>query len=362
MIQYKKGNILDSDSQALVNTVNTVGVMGKGLALQFKEHFPENYKKYREVCKNKKLRVGQMLITTEKTVNGDKIIVNFPTKTTWREPSQYSYIRDGLIALREEIIQRDIKSISIPPLGSRNGGLDWNQVKSMIIEILADLVCEITIYEPTEKILEQMREEKVKMTPARAMLLDVICDMVSQGEFVSEFAAEKIVYFLQRLGAREIFKLEFKPAYYGPYSGKVRYVLRYLNGSYLMGLGEMSQKPFEPIWISPETPKAVADYIGKEENFRYAKIANSVKAFLDGFYSNYSLELLSTTDYILSHDPSLSGWILQDTSMVAIKVHQDISQWSTRKDRLFGEDNYIGIFVDHLRKWNSHLSEIPFSL
>lgn len=351
MIQYTKGNILDSDAQALVNTVNTVGVMGKGLALQFKEHFPENYKKYREACKNKECQIGQMFITDEKTVNGDKIIINFPTKTTWRNPSQYSYIHDGLIALREEIRERGIKSIAIPPLGSRNGGLDWNRVKTMIVETLEGLDCNIIIYEPTEKILERMREEKVKLTPARAMMLDVICDMVAQGELVSEFAAEKIVYFLQRFGAKDVFKLEYKPAIYGPYSGKVRYVLRYLNGSYLMGLGDMSQKAFEPIWLSPETAGDVKKYIGKEENAKYAKIANITKTFLDGFYSNYSLELLSTTDYILNHEPNLSDWIHQDCQLVTNKVHQSISNWSARKEHMFGEDEYIEISVRHLKEW-----------
>ena len=127
MISYVKGNLLDSQAEALVNTVNTVGVMGKGLALQFKEQFPENYRKYREVCKNKAFNVGQVFETTEHTVGGDKIIINFPTKTTWREPSRYSYIEEGLVALKKLLIEREIKSVAIPPLGTRNGGLDYEK-------------------------------------------------------------------------------------------------------------------------------------------------------------------------------------------------------------------------------------------
>lgn len=357
MIRYTTGNILDSEAQALVNTVNTVGVMGKGLALQFKEQFPENYKKYRDECKRKALKVGQMFITTENTINGQKIIVNFPTKTTWREPSQYSYISTGLIALREEIATRGIKSIAIPPLGSRNGGLDWDRVKAMIVDALANVDCDIIIYEPNETIIDRMKSEKVKLTPARAMMLDVLCDMITQGEFASEFAAEKVVYFLQRFGAKDIFNLDFKPAYYGPYSGKVRYVLRYLNGSYIMGLGEMSQKPFEPIWILSETKEDVSKYIREDGNKRFAEISDMTKTFLDGFYSNYSLELLSTTDYILNHDPLLAEWYRQDLSSVINTVHQDVSKWNTRKDRLFGEDKHIKIVVEHLYAWHKVFME-----
>ena len=117
----------------LVNTVNTVGVMGKGIALQFKETFPENYRIYREACRQGKLSVGQMLVTVDTNLaTGSKVIINFPTKTDWRRPSEYSYIEQGLQALRTEIISRHITSVAIPPLGSHNGGLDWLRVKPMI--------------------------------------------------------------------------------------------------------------------------------------------------------------------------------------------------------------------------------------
>lgn len=352
MISYVKGNLLDSQAEALVNTVNTVGVMGKGLALQFKEQFPENYRKYREVCKNKAFNVGQVFETTEHTVGGDKIIINFPTKTTWREPSRYSYIEEGLVALKKLLIEREIKSVAIPPLGTRNGGLDWDRVRLMIENSLSDLDCDIIIYEPNEIIVDRMKAERVRLTPARAMMLDVLCDLVSQGEFVSEFAAEKVVYFLQRFGAKEAFNLKFLPAFYGPYSGKVRYVLRYLNGSYLMGLEEMSQKPFEPIWLLPDIHDDVTSFLRKGGNGNYASISSTTKDFLDGFYSNYSLEILSTVDYILGHDSRLSKWRNEGISNVVRKVHEDISNWSNRKDRLFGEERNIKIVVEHLLLWD----------
>ena len=115
MIHYVKGNLLESEAEALVNTVNTVGVMGKGIALQFREAFPNNYRVYRDACHHGELQVGQVLITEDSNlVYGHKKIVNFPTKTHWKMPSEYSYIEQGLAALRDEIIKRGIRSIAIP--------------------------------------------------------------------------------------------------------------------------------------------------------------------------------------------------------------------------------------------------------
>lgn len=351
MVTYIKGNLLESKAQALVNTVNTVGVMGKGLALQFKETFPENYRIYHEACKKGKLHIGQMLVTEENTLQGTKIIINFPTKESWRKPSTYEYIAKGLLALKEEIQNRKIPSIAIPPLGSRNGGLDWNIVRRMIEDNLSDIDCEIMLYEPSEVILDRMKLERVKLTPARAMMLYVMYDMINQGELLSEFAAEKIVYFLQRFGAKNEFKLEYKHGYYGPYSGKVRYVLRYLNGSYMMGLVEMNQKPFETIWAITDGQKDVNEYLNKEENQHFLQIAEITKSFLDGYYSNFSLELLATVDFIIQNDLSLSDWNHKDAEMVTKVILEDISKWSNRKRDLFGKESYIQIMLDHLRVW-----------
>ena len=197
MISYTTGDLLKSEAQALVNTVNTEGVMGKGLALQFKSAFPENYKIYRNACKKGQFSVGQVLITEEIDIFGNrKLIINFPTKTTWRKPSEYEYIHQGLVALRQEIQNRGIKSIAIPPLGSRNGGLDWNRVRQMIETELVDLDCDIILYQPTEQILDRLEEEKVKLTPARAMLLDVLCDFSGEMTLKNAIAASQALSIL----------------------------------------------------------------------------------------------------------------------------------------------------------------------
>lgn len=124
MISVVTGNLFDSDAQALVNTVNTVGVMGKGIALQFKEAYPDNYRIYRKACKEGTFSVGQMLVTSVNDIYGgqERYIINFPTKTDWRKPSEYLYIEKGLEALKNEIIERGIKSIAIPPLAPAMAG------------------------------------------------------------------------------------------------------------------------------------------------------------------------------------------------------------------------------------------------
>ncbi|MEN5436621.1 macro domain-containing protein [Sphingobacterium faecium] len=148
MIKFLQGDLLQSDAEALVNAVNTVGVMGKGIALQFKNQYPENYKVYKAACNKGALKVGSILIVKDGDLFNQKFIVNFPTKQHWRAPSEISYIQNGLVALKMAIKEYDIHSIAIPPLGCGNGGLDWNVVKPMIIDALQDLDINIYIYEP----------------------------------------------------------------------------------------------------------------------------------------------------------------------------------------------------------------------
>ncbi len=300
MIHYKSDNLLDSDAEALVNTVNTVGVMGKGIALQFKNQFPNNFKLYSNACKADEIQVGSLFITEENSlIGGKKIIINFPTKTDWRKPSEYSYIESGLIDLVRIIKERNIKSVAIPALGAGNGGLDWNRVKTLMEKYLSTSDCDISIYQPNAIIQEALKKERVKLTPARAMLLSVLFDLVRNGEFVSEFSAEKIAYFLQRFGAKETFKLEFHPDFYGPYSGKVKHVLYYLNGSYITGYSSKDKKPFEELGLMLDAEKEVNDYLDSNENNQNKEIVLKTKAFLTGFYSDFGLELLSTIDFII---------------------------------------------------------------
>lgn len=340
MIRYTTGNLLDSKAEALVNTVNTEGVMGKGIALQFKNMFPHNFKVYSNVCKKKELKVGQLLLTEEETLlTGKKIIINFPTKTNWRLPSEYAYIEAGLAELVKIIKERNIKSIAIPPLGSGNGGLNWQKVKLILERYLLELDCEVYIYEPNIAIQETLKKERVKLTPARAMLLAVLYDLVQNGEFVSEFASEKIAYFLQRFGAQQEFKLEFKPNFYGPYSGKVKHVLYYLNGSYIMGYSSNDKKPFEEIGIIPDAEPEIDKFLNRSENKAYKTIVEKTKSFLNGFYSPFGLELLSTIDFIIQ----AKGIQTLD------EIIKELEDWSDRKKTLFTNPNFIQVATSNIQ-------------
>lgn len=352
MLRYIQGNIFDAPTQAIVNTVNTEGVMGKGLALQFKERYPENYKAYRKACKENKVVVGKMFITTHNTLQESKIVINFPTKTTWRKPSEYTYIIDGLKDLKQQIANHKIKSIAIPPLGTHNGGLQWDKVKQLIEQSMTDVDCDIHIYTPTTEIQEQLKAERVKLTPARAMMLDVLCDMVQYGEFVSVFAAEKVVYFLQRFGATNQFNIQFEPYYYGPYSkGKVAHVLYYLNGSYISGMTGMQLKPFDEINLIQDTSHTVTTFLQLPENRPYREIANNTKQFLQDFYSSYSLELLSTIDYLVTNSQKLKDWHSIDNENLIPMLQVEIEKWSHRKKQLFANSRHLPIVIDHLRAY-----------
>lgn len=342
MIQYITGNLFDSKAEALVNTVNTVGIMGKGIALQFKKMFPSNYKVYKEICDKKEFDIGQLIITKDRNiVTGEKTIINFPTKKHWKSPSEYEFIELGLEELIKVIAKNNIKSIAIPPLGSGNGGLQWFKVKEIITNKLSNIKnCDIYIYEPNNDVKEVLKNERVKLTPARAMLLFMLFELVKNGEFVSEFASEKLCYFLQRFGAEKYFKLQYSPNFYGPYSGKVKHVLNYLNGSYIMGYARKDKKPFEQLNLLIDAEKEVQDYINKDEDLKNIVVKTS--KLLTGFYSSFGLELLSTVDYI------------SQTHNISDKndIKEKLNGWSDRKKTLFSNDRYIDISIHHLEKNN----------
>ena len=346
MLHFITGDLLQSKAQALVNTVNTVGVMGKGIALQFKENFPANNKAYIDACKLKSLVPGRLLMVTDKSIHfGLKEIINFPTKVHWKAPSKYEYVEDGLKALRILIQEKNIRSIAIPPLGCGNGGLDWAVVKPMIVRHLGDLDIDVQVYEPNthiKQLLQQQETKKeVKLTPARVQLMYILYAYESLGEYSSVFAANKLAYFLQRMG--QPMKLQFKPHHYGPYAIGVEKVLYALNGVYLRGIEQGQVGPFEPLYLNYGKCTEIKQYVEKElpasDRERLAKLME----LLRGFASDLPLEILATVDYLMQETPgmSLDG------------VTSAIARWSSRKEKLF-KDEYIAIAYQHLQT-NSHL-------
>ncbi len=139
MISYGKGDLLQADTEALINTVNCVGVMGKGIALQYKRRYPDMFAAYQKACKRGEVAIGKMFVYETGQLEGPKYIINFPTKKHWRSPSQLSYIDDGLIDLIRVIRDLNITSIAVPPLGAGNGGLDWSDVEPRLVKAFSQI-------------------------------------------------------------------------------------------------------------------------------------------------------------------------------------------------------------------------------
>jgi O-acetyl-ADP-ribose deacetylase (regulator of RNase III) len=340
-MKYIKGNLLDAPTQALVNTVNTVGVMGKGIALQFKERFPLNFKVYLAACKNETLVPGKLLVVNDATLEGERIIINFPTKTEWYKKSQYSFIEDGLKELAKIIIEKDIKSIAIPPLGCGNGGLKWDKVKPLIESYLGALTnVDIIVYEPNnevKQILKQQSTKKdIKLTPAKAILLYSMFYYDSLGENTSLFIANKLAYFLQRLGESNFKRLKFQASHYGPYSVQVEHMIQGMNGKFIRGMEQNQLQAFEPFELQYTYLVEVSDFVRKKLSPEQQSIIKQVVKLLDGFQSALSIEILASLDYVKKENPGIS----KEDAFVAVK-------WSDRKKMLF-KDKYISIAWDHL--------------
>ena len=176
MISFTQGNLLEADVKAVVNTVNTVGIMGKGIALMFKDKFPANFAAYAQACDHEEVRIGKMLVTENKQLFGPKWIINFPTKTHWRVRTKIEWIEDGLEDLVRVLKEKNVHSVAVPPLGCGNGGLDWATIQPLIVDALGDIEgLEVIIYEPTSKYQNVSKRRGVeKLTPARALISEIV--------------------------------------------------------------------------------------------------------------------------------------------------------------------------------------------
>src|SRR6266478_1343905 len=224
MIRFTQGNLLDSDAEALVNTVNTVGVMGKGVALMFKEAYPENFKAYEDACRAKQVQIGKMFVTERRQMFGPKWIINFPTKAHWRFPSKMEWIVQGLDDLKLVIREKGVKSVALPPLGAGNGGLNWKDVRPKIEEALAVLSgVDVIVYEPTAKYQNVAKRTGVeKLTATRALIAELVRRYWMLGFECSLLEIQKLAYFLETsIEEQQLpnpLNLTFKANKYGPYS------------------------------------------------------------------------------------------------------------------------------------------------
>lgn len=351
MITYQQGNLLESDADALVNTVNTVGVMGKGIALMFKERFPENYRLYASACKLKEVRTGHMFVTAVHELDGPKWIINFPTKQHWRASSQLSWIHDGLADLKKVIVDNQIKSIAVPPLGAGNGGLQWDSVKAEIDSVLSDLSdVEIVVFEPTEKYQNVAKREGVqKLTPARALIAELVRRYWVLGMECSLLEIQKLAWFLERAIARnqlnDPLDLRFEANKYGPYADRLRHLLNGLDGSYLHSDKRISDAdPLDVIWFDDSRKDFLQAYMRSEEVRPYLGALEQTADLIDGFETPFGMELLATADWLIFNDgyqPNL------ESIRLGLKTWKVSPVAAERKSKLF-DDRAIEIALKRL--------------
>ena len=306
MISFTRGNMLDANVDAVVNTVNTVGIMGKGIALMFKERFPDNFQAYARACKNKEVRVGRMFVTESEDLFGPRWIINFPTKTHWRVKTQLSWIRDGMQDLLRVIRAKEIRSIAVPPLGCGNGGLHWRDVKPIIVAALQEIDGLHTfVYEPTKKYQNVAKRTGVeKLTPARALMAEIVRRYCVLGIDCSVLEVQKLGWFVQRgvnrLEIGDPLQLDYGANKYGPYSHKLTKLLDSIDGSYLCCDKRLADAdPSDLIWFNPSKKDFVNAYLCSGEGKEYSVALAWSSSVIDGFESPLGMEILSTVDWLV---------------------------------------------------------------
>ena len=349
MIRFKTGDILAEDAEAIVNTVNCVGVMGRGIALQFKKAFPDNFKTYAAACDRKEVLPGRMFVFETGRLANPRYIINFPTKRHWRGKSRIEDIKLGLEALAQEIRTRKIHSIAVPPLGSGLGGLDWSQVRPMIEEALSDFHdLNIVVYEPggapnADKMVSN--REVPKMTPPRAALIALIHRYLGGllDPFVTLLEIHKLMYFMQEAG--EPLKLRYQQAPYGPYAENLRHLLNHIEGHLISGYADGGDAPDKQLELVPgaieDAKRVLSD--NEETRARFDKVTNLV----EGFETPFGLELLATAHWVVT----------KERVQVFDDVVARIYAWSENKKQFSRRQIGLAINVLSREGWISEIGE-----
>ncbi|NOQ36519.1 MAG: Appr-1-p processing protein [Methylococcaceae bacterium] len=300
MIEFTTGNILKDDSEAIVNTVNCVGVMGKGLALQFKKAYPHNFVQYKKACDKGEVRLGKIFVTQENSLLDHKWIINFPTKNHWKAKSTLESIEAGLSDLVTFILENNISSIAIPPLGSGLGGLDWQNVKERIIAYLNNLESvAVKVYEPSiSPVSTEMpiRTKKPTMTKGRALLIKLLEFYSSKGYECTKLEVQKMAYFLQESGIP--LRLNYKAHHFGPYANNLNHVLEAIDGHYISGYGDRVSK--SEIKLKDNAIKEADSFLlNDKEALSYLC---KVEQLIEGYETPLSMEVLSTVHWVIKHE------------------------------------------------------------
>lgn len=335
MIENKYDNLLDSQAEALVNTVNCVGVMGKGIALQFKKAWPDNFKAYEKACKNGKIIVGKMFVFPSEK----KIIINFPTKNHWKEKSDLTIIKEGLKDLIQVIEKYNIKSIAIPPLGCGNGGLNWEDVQPTIVETFQPFPeIQVFLYPPSDKKHESRIPEnqgKLKMTSSRAALLSLMNHYRGGLYALTKVEIQKLAYFLQCAG--EPLRLKYEKLHFGPYAENLNHALQNMEGYFISGFGDRQQQSeIRPLTHALENAHTFLQDYPETRNRIHA-----VEKLIDGFEDSFGLEILATVHWILQHE-DISPLNSEETT-------KHVHRWNERKKKLIKESQ-VSSALDRLKE------------
>ncbi len=325
MFTVLQGNLFESGAEALVNTVNCVGVMGKGVALQVKQSFPDVFRAYQKDCKNGLVRLGKVHVVARNALSFPQFVINFPTKDHWKGRSRYSDIEAGLVSLRQEIHALKIKSVAVPPLGCGLGGLDWEKVLPMIRKHLGDLEgVNVLVYAPAgapQATALKVGSSKPKMTAGRAAIL-LLMDIYKSLDYrLAMIEVQKLAYFLQTAG--EPLKLSFTAGRYGPYADALNHVLQKMEGHYITGTGDGSRGPEVEVNAVPEALAAARSFL--RETPSTLSRAERVAKLIEGFQTPFGMELLGTVHWVCHS---------QGARSVAEAVAH-IQSWNDRKRSLF---------------------------
>ena len=355
MITFAHGNLIEADVEAVVNTVNTVGVMGKGIALMFKEQFPRNFEAYARACESGEVRIGNMFVTENNELFGPQWIINFPTKTHWRVKTRLEWVEEGLQDLVRIINEKKIRSIAVPPLGCGNGGLDWREVQPLIVAALERVDgLDAVIYEPTTRYQNVAKRTGVeKLTPARALVAEMVRRYCLLGIDCSILEVQKLAWFIERgvkrLQVKDPLRFRFAANQYGPYSYNLQKLLDSLDGSYLRCDKRLADAdPLDLIWFNDAKKDLVAAYLNSGEGKTYAGVLEWASFTIDGFESPLGMELLATVD-----------WLMEKEGVEATieGVMEGLSHWAggpsagRRKLKIFDE-RLISIALDQLSQAN----------
>lgn len=329
MVETVSGNLLKADVDALVNTVNTKGVMGKGIALQFKRAFPANYKAYKAACDAGRVELGRMFVFDNGRIERPYFIINFPTKGHWKARSRIADIEAGLADLRRLLTELEVESVAIPPLGAGLGGLDWADVQPLIEKALSDLPVRVLLFAPQGA--PPPREMPVgsgrpRMTSFRATLIWLLGRYLAPGDSASPLEVQKLLYFVQEAG--EPLALRFQKHIYGPYADGARHAVEHMEGHFLIGFGDGTGP--SDVRLLPGAVREARGFLESHpETFeRFERVAG----LIEGFETPYGLELLATTHWVATHEGAHQ----------ASEAAQLVRAWSPRKGELFS-DRHIEI-------------------